>query len=119
MARELTAAKADDGDPVPLEPLTGKWSNTGKSTGRGWIVVALPFGDSADSGPDCRASMNRYDEAPKFMLADKRVPDRDIGVGSGRSVSADRLVVTRDYERTIEQIEADDCPKGGHAGGPN
>ncbi len=119
MARELIAAKANDGDLGPLKLLPGKWSNTGNMTGRGWNIIALPFGDAANSGLDYRVLMNRYNEVLNFALVDKQVPNRGIGVDSGSTVAADQLVVMLDYEQTIKQIEADDFPKSGHAGGSN
>ena len=107
--------KAEVRDPAlgPLQLLPGTWKNTRRLNGRGWNMIALPFGNAPIN---YRLLVNQYNETLKFNLVDKGVPNR--GIRRGRTTTeADQFLVALDYEQAIEQIAADDFPKSPHAGG--
>ena len=76
-------------------------------------MIALPF-----SGGDFsyRLLMNQYNEVLRFKLADEGVANRGLATGSDPS-DGDQFVAALDYEQTITQIDAEDSPNSGLAGG--
>lgn len=117
--REVTDAVTGDDDLGPFKLLPGTWSNEPGLAGRGWNMIALPFGPPAGATfrPPYRLLMNQYNENLVFDLVDKAVPNRGIGPGAAGPLSTDQLLVTLDYEQGIKQIVAEDFPASG-LGGP-
>ncbi len=115
--RQIELAQAGDDDLGPLKLLPGIWKNEeispGVGDGRGWNVIALPFGNSP--GLPFRVLMNQYNETLNFSLVDKGVPNR--GLTNDPAVSSpDQRVVTLDYQQSIHQVAAADFPESGDAG---
>lgn len=100
-----------DLDLGPLDALPGKWV----SGDTGWNMIALPFASPA--GPPFRLLLNQYKETLRFSFVDEKVPNR--GITSAPRQEKDQLVVTLDYEQSIEQVSAVDEPVSGKAGGAN
>jgi hypothetical protein len=101
-----------DLDLGPLDPLPGKWV----SGETGWNMIALPFANPA--GPPFRLLLNQYKETLRFSFIDEKVPNRGITAGAPRQ-EKDQLVVTLDYEQSIQQVRAVDDPLSGKAGADN
>lgn len=114
--RRIEQASTDDAELGPLSQLPGTWSNEPGLPGRGWNMIALPFGGPAAPPFNYRLLLNQYNEQLKFTLIDSGVPNRGIRVGSGGVEEADQFVVTLDYVQSINQIKADDFPESGLAG---
>lgn len=93
----------------PLAALPGKWV----SGETGWNMIALPFASPA--GPPFRLLLNQYKETLRFTFVDEKVPNR--GITSAPRLEKDQLIVTLDYEQSIEQVAAEDEPVSGKAGG--
>lgn len=91
----------------PFMHLRGTWSNVPNLIGRGWNMIALPFAPP-EGGPPYRLLLNQYNEALRFDVVDKGVPNRGILPGP---VNNDQLLVAIDYEQTIRQIRVDDRPE--------
>ena len=106
--RYFSAAESGDEALGPLKLLPGTW----KSEGRGWNMIALPF---ASAQFNYRLLMNQYNEELKFTLVDKGVPNRGLPEEC-ETTDPDQLVVTLDYEQSIQQISAKDFPESGKAG---
>jgi hypothetical protein len=100
-----------DVDLGPLDPLPGKWV----SGETGWNMIALPF--AAPAAPPFRLLLNQYKETLRFTFVDEKVPNR--GITNPPRQAKDQLVVTLDYEQSIEQVAALDEPVSGLAGAPN
>jgi hypothetical protein len=115
-ARRIGDASTGDEELGPLVQLPGTWSNEPGLPGRGWNMIALPFGGPAAAPFNYRLLLNQYNEQLKFTLIDSAVPNRGISVGPGGVTEADQLVVTLDYVQSINQIKADDFPESGKAG---
>lgn len=118
--RHVTDARTGDEDLGPFKLLPGTWSNEPGLAGRGWNMIALPFGppQGATFRPPYRLLMNQYDENLVFDLVDKAVPNRGIApAAAGPPTSADQLLVTLDYEQGVKQLAAEDFPSTG-LGGP-
>lgn len=116
--RQIQMAQSGDDDLGPFKLLPGTWMNEkdskGVGDGRGWNLIALPFGGAR---PPFRVLMNRYNESLTFSLVDKGVPNR--GITNDTNVnSTDQRIVTLDYQQSIHQVAADDFPKSGDAGDP-
>jgi hypothetical protein len=114
--RQIELAQTGDEDLGPLKLLPGTWKNEeispGVGDGRGWNVIALPFGAGR---PPFRVLMNQYNETLTFSLVDKGVPNR--GITDDPNVgSTDQRIVTLDYQQSIHQVAADDFPVSGEAG---
>lgn len=116
--RQVIDAVTGDDDLGPFKLLPGTWSNEPGLAGRGWNMIALPFGrpPSATFKPPYRLLMNQYNENLIFDLVDKAVPNRGIAPAADPT-PADQLLVTLDYEQGIKQIVAEDFPATG-LGGP-
>jgi len=115
--RQIELAQTGDEDLGPFKLLPGIWKNEeinpGVGDGRGWNVIALPFGGAR---PPFRVLMNQYNETLMFSLVDKGVPNR--GITNDPDVnSTDQRIVTLDYQQSIHQIAAADFPVSGEAGG--
>lgn len=95
----------------PLQNLPGKWV----SGDTGWNMIALPFPNPA--GPPFRLLLNQYKETLRFSFIDEKVPNRGVTETRPRG-KKDQLVVTLDYEQSIEQVAAVDSPVSGDAGTP-
>ncbi len=91
----------------PLEHLPGKW----EAKGTGWNMIALPF-EQGDF--NYRVLMNQYNEQLHFSLVDDKVPNR--GINGPDPTDPDQLLVTIDYQQTIQQTSAQDSPVSGLAG---
>ncbi len=120
--RHIEPAVTGDPDLGPFTLLPGIWANEPDLPGRGWNMIALPFGppQGAIFRPPYRLLLNQYNEQLKFSLVDKAVPNRGIGpAASGVTPNADQLLVTLDYEQGIKQLVADDFPSSGLAGPPD
>lgn len=112
VGRSITTAKAGDENLGPLSKLPGTWKNLPNLPGRGWNMIALPF----DGGPfKYRLLLNQYNETLTFSSVDGPVPNRGLPDQPGDS--GDQILVALDYEQSIEQIDADDSPHSGLAGG--
>src|SRR5690606_32604286 len=74
--RQVIDAVTGDDDLGPFKLLPGTWSNEPGLAGRGWNMIALPFGrpPSATFKPPYRLLMNQYNENLIFDLVDKAVP---------------------------------------------
>ncbi len=108
--RSLGKAELGDTELGPFSELPGTWKSL---PGRGWNMIALPF----DPGPlNYRLLMNQYDEELVFQFVDKAVPNRGLDL-EGDEPDGDQFVVALDYQQTITQIDADDRPISGLAGG--
>ena len=114
--RQIELAQTGDEDLGPFKLLPGTWINEeiapGVGDGRGWNVIALPFGGAQ---PPFRVLMNQYNESLTFSLVDKGVPNRGI-VNDPAVNSTDQRIVTLDYQQSIHQAAADDFPQSGEAG---
>ena len=102
--RRLQKATFGDPDLGPFMQLPGTWSND-SLPGRGWNMIALP---DATSPVRYRLLVNQYNEALRFDIVDKTVPNRGLDLATGQAV--DQIVVTLDYEQRIQQIAAEDFP---------
>ncbi|MEF8726717.1 MAG: heme-binding protein [Accumulibacter sp.] len=120
VGRSITSAKSGDPGLGPLALLPGLWKNLPNLPGRGWNLIALPFATPRDSQfPfNYRLLMNQYNEALKFSLVDKGVPNRGIGRVNGSTIETDQFLVALDYEQSIEQVVAEDAPVSQLAGNP-
>jgi hypothetical protein len=118
--RHVTDAVTGDEDLGPFKLLPGTWSNEPGLAGRGWNMIALPFGPppGATFRPPYRLLMNQYNENFVFDLVDKAVPNRGIAPGATGPTSADQLLVTLDYEQGVKQVVAEDFPSTGLGGAP-
>lgn len=118
--RHVTDARTGDEDLGPFKLLPGTWSNEPDLAGRGWNMIALPFGppQGATFRPSYRLLMNQYNENLVFDLVDKAVPNRGIAPGAAGPTTADQLLVTLDYEQGVKQVAAEDFPSTG-LGGPS
>lgn len=110
--RYQTEAVHGDEDLGPLKNLPGVWKNRPNLKGRGWNMIALPFGDAPFN---YRLLVNQYNERLKFNFVDKGVPNRGLP-NSQSNADGDQFVVAIDYEQSIKQIVADDFPQSGKAG---
>ncbi|MBS0183210.1 MAG: hypothetical protein JSS39_12475 [Nitrospira sp.] len=114
--RKYGKPQKNDMELGPLKLLPGLW----KSEGRGWNMIALPF-STAPSPLDYRLLLNQYNEQLEFKLVDDDVPNRGVDKNPPPTPTAqtDQLVVTIDYQQTIQQVAAVDSPdSGGLAGAP-
>ncbi|MTB88305.1 hypothetical protein H9L21_01750 [Aeromicrobium senzhongii] len=119
--RSVTAAVTGDEDLGPFALLPGVWANEPDLPGRGWNMIALPFGppEGATFRPAYRLLLHQYNERLIFSLVDKAVPNRGIGpVADGVTPNADQLLVALDYEQGINQLVGEDFPSSGLAGQP-
>ena len=114
--RRIEQASTDDVELGPLAQLPGTWSNEPGLPGRGWNMIALPFGGPAAAPFNYRLLLNQYNEQLKFTLIDSRVPNRGIRKSAGGVEETDQYVVTLDYVQSVNQIKADDFPEIGLAG---
>ncbi len=120
--RQIQTAVTGDPDLGPFALLPGVWANEPDLAGRGWNMIALPFGPptGATFRPPYRLLLNQYNEKLTFSLVDKAVPNRGIGPAeSGVIPAKDQLLVTLDYEQGIKQLVAEDFPVSGLAGVPD
>lgn len=121
--RSVEIAQQGDEDLGPLKLLPGVWKNGDSTRGRGWNMIALPFGTEPDSRINYRLLVNQYEETLQFTTVDKAVPNRGIerpDPSSGDpTISTDQFVVTLDYQQTISQLKAEDSPVSGDAGPPD
>jgi len=110
--RQVTDAVTHDDDLGPFTLLPGTWSNEPGLAGRGWNMIALPFGPppGATFRPPYRLLMNQYNENLVFDLVDKAVPNRGIAPPASAPTPADQLLVTLDYEQGVKQLVAEDFP---------
>lgn len=110
--RQVVDAVVGDDALGPFTLLPGTWSNEPGLPGRGWNMIALPFGPppGATFRPPYRLLMNQYDENLVFDLVDKAVPNRGIAPSADGPRPADQLLVTLDYEQGIKQLAAEDFP---------
>ncbi|MFS0883880.1 heme-binding protein [Aeromicrobium sp. 179-A 4D2 NHS] len=110
--RQVVDAVVGDDALGPFTLLPGTWSNEPGLPGRGWNMIALPFGppSGATFRPPYRLLMNQYDENLVFDLVDKAVPNRGIAPSADGPRPADQLLVTLDYEQGIKQLAAEDFP---------
>ncbi|MBO9454482.1 hypothetical protein J7376_05845 [Paracoccus sp. R12_1] len=115
--RHIEVARTGDEDLGPFKLLPGTWVNEevspGVGDGRGWNLIALPFGGAR---PPFRVLMNQYNESLTFSIVDKGVPNRGV-VNDPDVNSTDQRIVTLDYEQAIRQVAAADFPVSGEAGG--
>lgn len=115
--RHFEVARTGDEDLGPFKLLPGTWMNEelspGIGDGRGWNVIALPFGGAR---PPFRLLMNQYNEKLTFSLVDKGVPNRGI-INDPDVNSTDQRIVALDYEQAIRQVASADFPVSGLAGG--
>jgi hypothetical protein len=104
----------------PLSNLPGKWTNEPGLEGRGWNMIALPFG-TPDNQLKYRLLLNQYNEELDFFLVDKGVPNRGIREADGVVSELDQRLVTLDYEQEIRQFKVADFPATdeAHRGGEN
>ena len=119
--RSVTAAVTGDEDLGPFALLPGVWANEPALPGRGWNMIALPFGppQGATFRSAFRLLLHQYNEKLTFSLVDKAVPNRGIGpVVDGLPGQADQLLVALDYEQGISQLVGEDFPASGLQGNP-
>ncbi|MFO6451905.1 MULTISPECIES: heme-binding protein [unclassified Aeromicrobium] len=120
--RTVEQAVPGDEDLGPFKLLPGTWSNEPDLAGRGWNMIALPFGppQGATFRPPYRLLMNQYNEKLTFSLVDKAVPNRGIApAAGGLTPNADQLLVALDYEQGIKQIVSEDFPSTSLTGAPD
>lgn len=119
--RHVTDARTGDEDLGPFKLLPGTWSNEPDLAGRGWNMIALPFGPppGATFRPPYRLLMNQYNENLVFDLVDKAVPNRGIATAATAPTTADQLLVTLDYEQGVKQVATEDFPSTGLGGPPD
>ncbi|ETX30821.1 heme-binding protein [Roseivivax isoporae] len=115
--RHIEVAQTGDDDLGPFKLLPGTWTNAevapGVQDGRGWNMIALPFGGAR---PPFRVLLNQYNESLMFTLVDKGVPNRGVRLDPDVN-STDQRIVTLDYQQSIHQVAAADFPESGEAGG--
>jgi len=118
-SRSIEPAVSGDELLGPLKYLPGVWKNTGTTEAAGWNCIALPFKtDPPPAGFNYRLLVNQYNETLNFETVNKAVPNRGLTFNPDGSVDeADQLIVTLNYVQTITQVDADDFPKSGKAGG--
>lgn len=121
--RSVEVAQEGDEDLGPLKLLPGVWRNGDSTQGRGWNMIALPFGTEPDSRINYRLLVNQYEETLQFSIVDKAVPNRGIQrpdpASGDPTIGTDQFIVTLDYQQTISQLRADDSPSSGDAGPPD
>lgn len=106
----------------PLKALPGVWKNIDRErnfdalAGRGWNLIALPFGSDQPGLPPYRVLMNQYNENLKFTTVSANVPNRGIKVIGPNVNNLDQTIVTLDYEQVIDQIAQQDFPASGLEG---
>lgn len=110
--RSLCKARTGQQSLGPLAQLPGLWRNTPSLNGRGWNMIALPFGRATIK---YRLLVNQYNEELRFSLVDDGVPNRGVLPGVDND-SGDQILVALDYEQTIEQIAAEDSPRSADSG---
>lgn len=113
-----TAIQGDEDTLGPLCNLPGRWANEQGFEGRGWNLIALPFGSPEGGGLNYRLLMNQYDEELRFTTVDTKVPNRGIREGEEGAAVADQLLVALDYEQRVDQVASEDFPESGLAGAP-
>jgi len=111
-ARRIFQAKTGDDDLGPLKLLPGKWKSV---PGHGWNMIALPF---AEGPSNYRVLVNSFDEALKFSLVDKAIPNRGLRRSDKGTVESDQFLASLDYEQMITQTDSADFPESGLAGDP-
>lgn len=118
--REVVDAVTGDDELGPFTLLPGTWSNEPGLAGRGWNMIALPFGPppGATFRPPFRLLLNQYNENLVFDLVDKKVPNRGIAPSADGPTPADQLLVALDYEQGVKQVVAEDFPSTGLGGQP-
>lgn len=114
--RTITTAQTGDPKLGPFKLLPGVWKSL---PGRGWNMIALPFAATPASSLDYRLLLNQYNEELKFEYVDDDIPNRGVFRTGGLTINTDQFLVALDYEQTIVQIDAEDNPPSGLAGGPN
>jgi hypothetical protein len=105
--RRVTQAVVGDPDLGPFINLPGVWTNEGRFPGRGWNMIALPFGGGQFG---YRLLMNQSNETLTVTVADKGVPNRGLGARPD-PVSGDQTIIALDYEQLVSQIAVDDFPQ--------
>ena len=109
--REITVARTGDELLGPFALLPGTW----RGQGRGWNMIALPFGRTRRP-LDYRLLLNQFDETLNFALVDKGVPNRGV---DDAHADADRPGDhPLDYEQVIYQVAVVDRPASTVAGAP-
>lgn len=119
--REVAPAVTGDEDLGPFKLLPGVWTNEPDLAGRGWNMIALPFGppQGATFRPAYRLLLHQYNEKLTFSLVDKAVPNRGIAPAAGGvTPNADQLLVALDYEQGVNQLVGEDFPASGLQGEP-
>lgn len=98
-----------------MQLLPGEW----KGIGTEWNIIALPFQDAPPppEGFGYRILMNQYDETLTCSLVDDNVPNHGLQGIVDASTDHDQLVVTLDYQQSLEQQVAEDFLVSQVAGG--
>ncbi|WP_087025488.1 heme-binding protein [Thaumasiovibrio subtropicus] len=106
--RQITQASAEVESTLgPLSQLVGTWKNEPELPGRGWNMIAVPFGGD---NLGYRLLLNQYNETLTFDLVDKGVPNRGIAT-SNDDREDDQFLTALAYDQRIEQIATDDFPR--------
>ena len=108
--RHVIPAVDEDAENLgPLDLLAGRWTNPNEDTsffrGRGWNMIALPFGGEAGDF-DYRMLVNQYNEVLEFSDVIGPVPNR--GLNKPNDVATDQTIFALDYQQAINQIAVDD-----------
>ena len=108
--RHVKPAVIEDSENLgDLAKLAGRWTNPADQgdffRGRGWNMIALPFGDE-EGGFDYRVMVNQYNEVLEFSDAIGPVPNR--GLNKPSDVETDQTIFALDYQQAINQIAVDD-----------
>ena len=110
--RSLCKARAGQQSLGPLAQLPGRWRNPPHLDGRGWNMIALPFGRGAVK---YRLLVNQYNEELRFSMVDDGIPNRGV-LPDVNDDSGDQILVALDYEQIIHQIAAADFPRSADSG---
>ncbi|MEM7752045.1 MAG: heme-binding protein [Pseudomonadota bacterium] len=108
--RHVIPAVDEDAENLgPLDKLAGRWTNPNDETsffrGRGWNMIALPFGGEPGDF-NYRMLVNQYNEVLEFSDAIGPVPNR--GLNGPADVATDQTIFALDYQQAINQIAVDD-----------
>ncbi len=105
----VPAVDEDDENLGPLDNLAGRWINPNDETsffrGRGWNMIALPFGGEAGDF-NYRMLVNQYNEVLEFSDSIGPVPNR--GLNGPADTETDQTIFALDYQQAINQIAVDD-----------